>query len=382
MTFAHGALGDPGTDGPPPELPGNVKLLLPKVIYAVPGVEMNVYYDNVMLVVQPGKFVCDVTCAKGTQQSERWTFTPAEKDVGQYAFTLEVLDGANAVVARGRSLIRVAPADAGSERPVSMLIVGDSLTNASVYSQHLVDLCAQDRNPALTLFGTRGRGEANRHEGYGGWTAERFATRYTGVARGGDYKKCGSPFIYKDGDEEPKLDFPRYCREFNEGAGPDFVTMLLGCNDTFSATDDTIEERIDRMFGHYEILLKMVRDHRADTRIGALLLVPPAASQDAFGANYRCGQTRWQYKRNQHRVAERMMAQFGGREQEGIFIVPANVNLDCQRNYPSRKTTWNARTEEEGARQCNGVHPASTGYRQIGDSIYCWMKAVLADQTP
>jgi len=26
------------------------------------------------------------------------------------------------------------------------------------------------------------------------------------------------------------------------------------------------------------------------------------------------------------------------------------------------------------------VHPATEGYKQIGDTIYCWLKAMLADK--
>ncbi len=366
---------------PAPLFKGEVGLILPPVIHAVPGVEMNVYFDNVSLVVNPANYIFDVTCNRGAQQTERWTYAPTEKDVGQFGFTLEVRDQSNAIIARAKSMIRVSSADAGKGAGKSVLIVGDSLTAASVYSQQVFDLCQGEGNPKLKLIGTRGPGggsEVNRHEGYGGWTAERFATKYTGVARGGPYKECGSPFIYKDGDAEPQLDFPRYCREFNDGKAPDFVTILLGCNDTFSSTDDTIEERIDRMFRHYETLLKMIREAGPETQIGCLLLVPPAATQDAFGANYRSGQTRWQYKRNQHRVVERMLETFGNREAENIFLVPANVNLDCANNYPKRTAPANARTDIEAARLNNGVHPAPSGYRQIGDSIYCWIKSRLA----
>ena len=360
---------------------GDVGLILPPVIHAVPGVEMNVYFDNVSLTVNPANYVFDVTCNRGAQQVERWTYTPTGKDVGQFGFTLEMRDQSNAVIARAKSMIRVTPHDAGSGKPRSILIIGDSLTAASVYPQRVLDLSREDEHVALKLIGTRGPKGApngNLHEGYGGWTAERFATKYTGIARGGPYKECGSPFIYKDGDAAPKLDFARYCREFNDGATPDFVTILLGCNDTFSATDETIEERIDRMFRHYETLLKMIRETGPDTQIGCLALVPPAATQDAFGANYRSGQTRWQYKRNQHRVVERMLETFGGREAENIFLVPAHVNLDCANNYPKRTAPANARSEVELTRLNNGVHPAAAGYRQIGDSVYCWIKSRLA----
>ena len=363
------------------EIPGKIRLHLPETIYAVPGVEMNVYFDNVMLTPNRAGYVFDVKCRKGTQQAERWTCTPADQDVGRHPLALEVRDSTNAVAARAGTTVCVVPKDAGADRPVTLLIVGDSLTAASVYPQHLLDLCKTPGNPKLTLIGSYGPGGkpgVNRHEGYGGWTAARFATHYTGIARTGDRRKRGSPFIYKGADGKPNLDFARYCREFNSGPGPDFVTILLGCNDTFSATDDSIETRIDGVLTHYDTLIRMIHGVRKDTRIGALLLVPPAASQDAFGANYRCGQTRWQYRRNQHRVVERMTAHYGGREGEHIYLVPAHVNLDCVHNYPQRAAPWNARTQTKGVRLANGVHPAREGYRQIGDTIYCWIKAQLA----
>lgn len=367
--------------------PGPLRLVLPPVLPAVPGVELNLYFANAALALNPAGFAFDVASPKGIQQSERWTFTPLAADVGRHTLSLEVRDPAHQLVGRAVTTIHVVPAEAGENREISLLILGDSLTAASVYSQQLLDLAARPGNPRLRLIGTRGPDNAsgpNRHEGYGGWTAERFATRFTGLARGGDSRQCGSPFLYQDGDAKPALDFARYCREFNHGKPPDFVTILLGCNDTFSATEETLEERIDRMFRHYETLVQMIHALDRRTRIGALLLVPPAASQDAFGANYLSGQTRWQYRRNQHRVVERMLRTFGAREAENLFLVPTHLNLDCARNYPVTRAPANARSDEILTRQSNGVHPAAAGYRQLGDTIYCWLKAQLAadDRSP
>lgn len=126
------------------------------------------------------------------------------------------------------------------------------------------------------------------------------------------------------------------------------------------------------------MLVDGVHQVRKETKIGVLLLVPPAGTQDAFGANYQCGQTRWQYKRNQQRVVERMMEKYGNREAESIYIIPSNANLDCVNNYPRSKTAWNSETKAEGSRLNNGVHPSAEGYRQIGDTIFCWIKAQLA----
>jgi len=363
--------------------PADLRLFLPETIYAAPGVEMNVYLDNVALILNPANYAFDVACKKGAQQAERWTLTPADKDAGTYPFTLEVRDQGNRVVARAQSSLKVAPQTSGAGESISALLIGDSLTHASVYSQRLLDLCQGADNPALTLVGSHTPlkdAPHNRHEGYGGWTAKRFATHYTGTARTGSHEGCGSPFLYENDDGKRKLDFARYCQDVNGGAVPDFITIFLGCNDTFSATDETIEARIDDMFHHMDTLIAMIREGAQETRIGLLAPVPPAATQDAFGANYQSGQTRWQYKRNQQRVVERMYESYSGREGEGIWLLPAFVNLDCAHNFPQATAPWNAHTSLSVTRLNNGVHPAPEGYRQIGDSIYCWIKACLAAQ--
>ena len=364
----------------PKELPNPIRLVLPPAIYAVPGVEMNVYFDNVVLTPNPANYVFDVACSRGIQQAERWTYTPAPGEIGESPFQLEVRNAQNEVIARAESTLKVVSADAGAGRAVSMLIIGDSLTAASVYPQRLLELCQGPGNPKLKLIGSYGPGGVpgvNRHEGYGGWTAQRFATHYTPTPRQGDRKGRGSPFLYLGEDGKPKLDFARYCKEFNDARGPDFVTIFLGCNDTFSSTDETIEENIASMFKYYDMLIEMIHGVRPDTVIGAMILVPPAATQDAFGANYRCGQTRWQYKRNQHRVVERMLAKYGGRQKEFVELVPIQLNLDCRHNYPVKIAPWNAQATAEGLRLANGVHPASAGYNQIGDSLYAWLKSQL-----
>jgi lysophospholipase L1-like esterase len=362
-----------------PNLPGPVRLVLPPVLYAVVGVETNVYFDNVVLVLDPNDYAFDVTCPRGMQQSERWTYTPAAGEEGSCPFVLEVRDGTNAVIARATSRLEIVPAEAGKDRAVSVLLVGDSLTHQSIYPQHLLDLCKAPGNPQLTLLGShnpKGQPPENRHEGYGGWTAKGFATFWSGAARGGDSNKPGSPFLYEDAGVQ-KLDFAHYLADIGAAQPPDFVTIFLGPNDVYGATDESIEASIDTMLANYDLLIKMVHSVSPKTRLGAVLPVPPTATQDAFGANYRNAQTRWQYKRNIHRLVERMLAQYGGREAENLFLVPAEVNLDCLHNYPTATAKWNARAETEGVRLNNGVHPATSGYQQIGDSLYAWLKAQL-----
>ncbi|GMV95187.1 MAG: hypothetical protein AMXMBFR82_49650 [Candidatus Hydrogenedentota bacterium] len=356
---------------------GPVDLFLPPSLHAVPGIETNVYFDNVTLVLDVKDYAFDVTCEKGKQQAERWTFTPGADDVGDYAFVLEVRDGTNAVIATGTSTVHVVAANALEGQPRSLLLIGDSLTHASVYSQHLLDLCAAPGNPVLTLVGSHVPDESaplNRHEGYGGWTAQRFATQYADPSKAENYRERGSPFVYLNAEGNPELDFARYCQDVNEGRFPDAITIFLGCNDTFSATDETIQARMNDMFAGLDLLIAAIHTVSPATRIGLIPPVPPTASQDAFGANYQNGQTRWQYKRNQHAVVRAMYARYGQGGDGAITLIPAFTNLDCERNYPAAAEPWNARTEQEAIRQNNGVHPNAEGYRQIGDSIFCWLK--------
>lgn len=365
---------------------GRVRLALPPVIWAVPGIETNVYFDNVVLAVNSANYVFDVTCPKGFHLGERWTFTPAAEDVGDHPFLLEVRDESNSVIARNRSTLRVVPGDAGAGLDRALLMIGASWTEASVYPEHVLVLSKTAGNPKLRLIGSRGPGNQPatgevRHEGYSGWTAQAFITLSGPLARSGYHKRpeTGSPFMYTTEDGKPRLDFARYCREFNGGLPPDLVTIQLGPNDVFTATEETIEARIDAMFGYYDQLVGMVRTAGRETQIGIALTVPPAVSQDGF-RNYRGAgrQTRWQYRRNQHRVVERMLERYGGREKENIFLIPTYLNLDTVHNYPRYTAAWNSRTAETGSRVNNGTHPSPEGYRQVGDSIYCWIKGVIA----
>ena len=127
---------DAETD-PSHDVPGPVRLTLPPTIYAVVGHQMNVYFDNVTLVLNPDNYAFDVTCAKGRQQSERWTYTPAAQDVGSHPFELTVRNEQNELIASGHCELKVVTA---AKTELSVLMIGDSLTHASVYPARVAEL--------------------------------------------------------------------------------------------------------------------------------------------------------------------------------------------------------------------------------------------------
>lgn len=367
------------TPKPATSVPSGIRLILPPIIYAVPGVETNLYFDNVCLVLNPKNYDFDVEALRGQQFDECWSWVPTEKDIGDIGLKLTVRDQQNSVIATASTIVRIIPADAGADQPLSLLCIGDSLTHASVYPKSILDSCQAPGNPKLTLVGSHGAPvtEAGgvRHEGYGGWTALRFATHFNTMARTGDYKQRGSPFLYAQPTGAPKLDFTQYCKDVNGGKYPDRVTIFLGCNDVFGFRDEALEGGIDQILTHYDQILTMIHTSSPSTRIGVMLLVPPTATQSAFGYNYGSSQTRWQYKRNQHRLVERMQERYGKREAENIDLIPTHVNLDCEHNYPASQVFANGRSADKVTRLNNSVHPNTSGYQQIADSVYCWLKS-------
>lgn len=360
----------------------DLRLLLPPVIPAVPGRECNLYFDNLILAPTGLARLLEVTvtCDVGQQHNERFTWTPGPEDVGDHPCSLRWEDAAGTVCAAGETTVRVFPPDAGAGQAASLLIVSHSGTHLNVHPAELAALCAEEGNPSLRLVGSFAPDPALphvRHEGYGGWRADTFLTLWGPEAWNEAGQRTRSPFLYAT-DGVPGLDFQRYCDEHNGGRGPDFLVLWLDGNDHFHATDETIEASCDAFEANMDRLLAEFRRVRPDTRIGIVTMLPPTATQDGFGANYGCLQTRWQYRKSQHRVVEREYARWGGREAEGLSIIPGFVNLDCVHGYPAEEVPANARTDVLVQRGSNGLHCNAGGYKQLADTIYCWLKGQLA----
>ncbi|MEZ6191054.1 MAG: SGNH/GDSL hydrolase family protein [Phycisphaerales bacterium] len=364
---------------------GKIRLVLPDVIYAVPGIECNIYFDNTVLLLNLNTVAFDVTCPVGMQYQERWSFIPKAQEIGEYPLELKVVDSSNTVLAQGETLVRVVPDRLQDEAEASYLLIGDSFAEYSVYPQHILDLSMRNGRDGLHMIGSRGAGNmpptgALRHEGYSGWTTEAFTTRSGLLSRSGYHHRpgAGSPFVYTRPDGSSRLDFARYCEEFNQGRGPDLVTIQLGGNDVFSDRDDTIDDTLDQMFSHMETLINAIHAARSDTCIGIVIDTLPSTSQDGF-RNYRGDrkQTRWQLRRNQHRMIERMLENYQGREAGHIYIVPNYLNLDCASHFPTWNPARNSRSDDRIKRVNNGTHPTTAGYQQMGDSIYAWINGQI-----
>lgn len=335
---------------------------LPETVWAAPGIECNIYFNNLALP-HPEALFWDVSCEKGRQMQGCWIWTPEPADAGILPLELVGFDSEDQKAAQGKTAIRVANAKAGAGQHIRALVIGDSLTASGLYTQELLKRFEGPDQPVLTLLGTRGEG-SNRHEGYPGWTWRRFLS--PAPANG-----TPSPFLF-----EGKPDFSEYLRTHCEGTPPEFILIFLGTNDVFGLTDANRTATIDKVLADAERMLGVIRSGAGTSKIGLVLPLPPA-SQDAFGTNYACGETRRNYYQSVKQYIAAMQHRFGGREKDGIYLVPAFLGFDSEQGYPTKQQPVHARSDRTILRQVNALHPDIPGYRQVADAIYAWMKNML-----
>lgn len=343
------------------------RLTLPPQIYAVPEVEMNLYFANTVLTTTEDHVSFEIDCPIGQSDEVHWTLTAKPSDVGSVPLTLRVKDSKGAIVESASTTVTIVPQQAGADKKIRLLIVGDSLTHASVYPNEVARLLEAPGNPEWKMLGTHkpsGVAERVAHEGYGGWTWAAFNSKFAV-----DATKPGSssPFVFADSDGKPSLNVARYFDERCEGERPDFIIVKLGINDCFGFNPDDakqLDTQIDGVFEQAEKLLSEFRRAAPDAEIGICLTTPGNSRDEAFVANYKDRYSRMGWNRIQHRLVERQIAHFGERNSEKIFLVPTELNLDVVDGYPTN----------------NAVHPNAHGYQQIGKSIFAWIKWRLSPQ--
>lgn len=339
------------------------ELVMPPAIFGVQGRECNVYFDN-LHIARSADYDHDVTSASnaGVQQSERWTWTPsAALTAGSLVINAHNRHTGE-IVATATTNQRAASSSAGSGLNKKLIVIGDSLVNAGVITQTLLDVAATDVM-GVTLLGTRGTG-SNKHEGRGGWTIAAYTSNYSDGTYGSNPFWIGGV-----------VNFPQYLTN-NSLATPDWVAIHLGINDVFAQTTDAgAISTANTAFDALDTLIASIKNAGAGVKVALMLPTPPASSQDAFGASYGTGQTRWRFKRNLLLWTQTLIARYAGQEASRIYIAPTNTALDTTNNVSyAAAAPVNSRSSVQVARQNNGVHPADSGYQQIGDALWAFLK--------
>ena len=340
----------------------DVIINIPSKIYAVVGEELNLYFDNVI----NGKdthYEFDIDFGnKGQQFEDFFRFVPDVKETR--TLTFRVIKN-NQVLASKTTSVIVSTKASGSGTTKSAVVIGDSTTNNGITVTKLNENFSSD-SMGLATLGTRGTG-INKHEGRSGWTARQFvATQSASGVTNAFYNPSTN-----------KFDFSYYLSN-NSIARPDYVIINLGINDMFSITSEmSLESKMDEAIADFETMINSIKANSSTIKIGLALTIPPNYSQDAFAKDYSTGQTRWRYKRNNVLWVQRMIQHFSGKEAQNIYLIPTNSVIDTKYNYGFVEEKVNARSEitKQVSAANGGVHPVTSGYWQIADAYWFWLKS-------
>jgi lysophospholipase L1-like esterase len=331
----------------------SVEMSLPDKIYGLVGQELNIYYDNIMND-KDTKYDFDVTCDIGMQYEKFFRVLPTT--AGNYPISIKVYD--NGVEKfEITSTIIIKGVTVGNGVTKSMLVIGDSTTASNTALTKLYESFIADVMN-LTLIGTKGVAPI-KHEGLSGWKASKF------------YTEAESPFVFSG-----VFNFSQYMTT-NALATPDYVVINLGINDVFDANAGDIASKSETILTQYQGMIDSIKAYNANIKIGLCLTIPPNYSQDPFGKSYFNGVTRWRCKKNNFEFVKALITRFKGKEGLGIYLIPLNVNIDTKNNYAFENEQINARntTMVLVPTAHSGVHPAESGYWQIADTYWYWLKS-------
>ena len=345
-------------------VPEMFKINLPDKIYATVGIELNIYFDNIV-DTHDTDYLFDVTCDKGMQLQRGYSYTPNSGDVGSYPITLSVTNNHGQTVEKTSTII-VTAETIFPEKTVKILILGDS-TTAGGTTVEKIHKNFENTGITIQTIGTRGTAPYN-HEGRSGWSAG----TYLGYEEVGGVPNA----FYNNGFDAPYY-FSKNSIDF-----PDLFIINLGINDMFPYTKDAqMEIGISVFVNNINTMIASIKSASSSIKVGIALPIPPNYSQDAFGKAYKCGQTRMRYKRNNFFLVNKLIEEFGNKEvSDGIYLIPIYTNIDTVYNMGMEEIPVNARntnTKYYSPILNGGVHPVESGYWQTADVYTGFIKATI-----
>ncbi|MBE6384355.1 MAG: hypothetical protein E7048_01675 [Lentisphaerae bacterium] len=363
------------------------KLLLPEKIYAVAGFEINIYFQNVVTVINPANYAFDVECEKGRCDQERWRWTPAEEDTGEHKLKLSVWSD-EGLLAEAETTIIVSPRNAGEGKTLTILQIGASCMAAKGHGESLMDRFQLPQNPRLVMLGSHSPGYTPvvpggpANEAFGGWSWRTFFEKEKSYELDNDglHPKrpwdVPSPFLF-DRNGKKEFDFQAYIDTVCHGVKPDVVYFELGVNGTFLAkTDAEFEEMWQRdLYPYMKRMIDSVKAVLPDAVLGVEQIPRGSWSQDSFGKNYGCLQSRRRWLIN----ADLLFRKYAKLASEmGYLIIPDYHNADGTANYPVEEEALFAGSNVMVKRPSNALHACADGYGQWADCEYFFLKYLMA----
>ncbi|MBQ6471495.1 MAG: hypothetical protein IJJ33_05900, partial [Victivallales bacterium] len=213
------------------------KLQVTYSVYAVPGVECEVYFNNLFQPLPSDKLTVVFDCDEGKVESDRWSWVPGDSDVGCHPFHAALVDEKREEVEWFDGSVIVSSRDAGKGRELNILRIGGDMTADPGSGQALKRLFQRPGNPTVHFLGTQNRNPSDPQDDSGvcearpGWT---FTDAFSPPPLLKDAEL--SPFCLKKGkgSAHPRLSLPAYFDRCCQGQTPDFILVELDSADGYA----------------------------------------------------------------------------------------------------------------------------------------------------
>lgn len=335
------------------------EILLPSSIMIMNGIQTNIFIDNLLYKCQRN-LLYKAEWSTGVTNTERFGQVQTLRGDTSTVFSIQKKnDYAKSIDGIYKNvLLKLVDSQSGRGKTIRALFIGDSLTDANLYTQYLLNRFSED-DCELVLLGTRGN-ENNKHEGRSGWRAYTY-THYanaggSGSSEGGS-QNVSNPFW---NTQSSSFDFAYYMQ--NQGYdGVDVVCINLGTNDYIKSTDD------NAIYNDYMTIINSMKEYDASIKI--CIWLPPTRGTLNRKSNADFGRCL---------LAERMLiSKFDKQESNNIYLVPVYLCVDNENDY-STKTLSIDWSDVNVKIPSDLVHFASSGHHHVADMYYVYLKYISA----
>lgn len=239
---------------------------------------------------------------------------------------------------------------------IKALFIGDSFTDSGFYLAQLKAMMGE----SLVLYGTRGfdgvldaagNAQTGLDEGRASWAL----STYVGSASKGSVT---NPFY---NETTQTFDFSKYLTDNPSFADLTDVFILSGPND-YNA-----QSRVDTNYrANYKTITDSIKAAKPGVRVHCMIPVTLNGQASNGGTEFRFTMMTF---------GRAVMDMYGGRENEGYYVIPVHVNLDAQRDLGLTEAAATDRNPTVVQIASDPLHPCSYGYYSMADMIFAHIKA-------
>ena len=339
------------------------KIVMPMYgLYVMQGTSVPVFFDNIIMHGQAknlnvfqtakGNFVDNGIFQKSLETLEKGFYENYIIVNSSYNTLLKKNDD---IVSNSR--LTVVDINAGNGVTRKVLVIGDSITAANVWTDKLVDLFSDDVMN-IEMLGTRGTSKAP-NEGRGGWRAWNYAFEKD-ASNDGLSSSVTNPFLNPTSNN---FDFSYYMTKQNY-TSVDYVLLCLGTNDVSRNTHNTDDD----ILLAWKTIIDSIKSFDNNIKILIWLLPMP------------CGLTNEQPKKDMFLHMKELLINkydnMASRQTNKIYLVDVGCSVSPTDDFNYKEELVSEYGDEKWKRPTDIIHPANKGYYAIAKNIHAGIKAI------